>query len=735
MSGNETSFSNETHQLLVTVSRHLYLNKKGVITYQKKPVDVNINNYGKSNKEHLVYYALLDHFSGNFIFDLTTTRRMLPLADFLHFAWRREKEEDHFYGLPLSVSVPKRISSPGLLEGLQNLGVETFHPASGFSSGVHIIKKLEENILFSVLHRSALHYLGAIDNYKNEIYWYMLEMTVKGNCIEIWRDNLPSSGPTAVPGFDQFVTAFPVSPDEKGVLPLVASGGPVKMPELKPLPRFLTAPVEDLPFSQEKLDKALDLIFEAWEWGEGGRKLKWAYEALETSPFCAEALTYLAFQSRHLREQLFLYRRAVQVGEAALGELFFKKNSGHFWGLIETRPYMRALAGLAESLWNTGQKDEAIKKYWALLRLNPGDNQGVRYVLGFRLLEENRRDELDKLFAEHDSRQENSCFMLYNKALHLFRKGDSEATRVLQQAIKTNEHVYSFLSGEEKLPYRLPVSYSPGARSEAEIYVAETMQAWNNTSGALTWFQKVLLNAEEPDLLREVPVTIEQVLLEFFDDQAQRLKKGTLDKYGNVIELLEVCLERYGHNYLDEAEGKLFAQHYDHAVDEETVFCRLFGPEKIAENTGEFLGYFMPHKVICGEDLLRAAGTVMKKLSSWLLEKGYIDQEDAAYMKETAAKATRDLPVAERLSNALFDYAESQVYVEEAEEELDALFEVIKVEPGRLHLATPGSEEAVVVNVPTRVSQLCKKGFMLNLLLLKTKKGWVIAETGRVFMP
>ena len=735
MSGKGTSFSNEIHQLLVTVSRHLYLDKKGVITYQKKPFDVNMNNYGKSNKEHLVYYVLLDHFSGNFIFDLATTRRLLPLADFLHFAWRKDKEEDHLYGLPLSVSVPKRISSPALFEGLQNLGIAPFNPTSGFSSGVHIIKNLEEKIFYSVLHCSALHYLGAIDNYKREIYWYMLEITVKGNCIGIWRDNLPSAGPTAVPGYDQFVKAFPASPDEKAVLPLVASGGPGKLSELKPLPRFLTAPVEDLPFSQEKLDKAQDLIFEAWEWGEGGRGLKWAYEALETSPFCADALNYLAFQSRYTREQLFLYRRAVQVGEAALGELFFKKNSSHFWGLIETRPYMRALAGLAECLWDTEQKDEAIKKYWELLRLNPGDNQGIRYVLGFCLLEENRQDELDKLFEEHDSQKDNSCFMLYNKALHLFRKGDSKAEQVLQQAIKSNEHVYSYLSEEERLPFRPPASYSPGAISEAEIYASETIKAWNNTPGALDWLQRALLNSGEPDLPREVPVTIEQVLQEFLDDQALRLKKGTLDKYGSIIGLLEACLEGYGHNYLDQTEGELFAEHYDSAVGEEAVFCRLFGPEKIADNTGEFLGYFMPRKVICGEDLLRDSGTVMKKLSSWLLEKDYIEPEDSAYIKEKAEKAIRDLPAAERFSKALFDYVESRPFIEEAEEELDDLFGVIKVETGRIHLEAPGSEEAVVVKVPARISQLCREDFMLKLLLIKTKNGWEIAETGRVYMP
>ena len=40
----------------------------------------------------------------------------------------------------------------------------------------------------------------------------------------------------------------------------------------------------------------------------------------------------------------------------------------------------------------------------------------------------------------------------------------------------------------------------------------------------------------------------------------------------------------------------------------------MFGPEKIAENLGEFLDYFMVRKVIAGQELLKASGTVTGKL-------------------------------------------------------------------------------------------------------------------------
>ncbi|MEM5818338.1 MAG: hypothetical protein AAGU16_10815, partial [Desulfitobacterium hafniense] len=81
-----TEYSNQLHQLLVSVSQHLYFDKDGYVTYQKKPLGVNIKSCHKSRKEHLVYYVLRDHFSGTFTFQIATTKRLIPLTDFLHYA-------------------------------------------------------------------------------------------------------------------------------------------------------------------------------------------------------------------------------------------------------------------------------------------------------------------------------------------------------------------------------------------------------------------------------------------------------------------------------------------------------------------------------------------------------------------------------------------------------------------------------------------------------------------------
>ena len=49
--------------------------------------------------------------------------------------------------------------------------------------------------------------------------------------------------------------------------------------------------------------------------------------------------------------------------------------------MTETRPYMRARAGLARCLWELKRHDEALKHYYGMLKLNTHDNQGIRYVL------------------------------------------------------------------------------------------------------------------------------------------------------------------------------------------------------------------------------------------------------------------------------------------------------------------------------------------------------------------
>ncbi|TEB25434.1 hypothetical protein FA13DRAFT_1738376 [Coprinellus micaceus] len=63
---------------------------------------------------------------------------------------------------------------------------------------------------------------------------------------------------------------------------------------------------------------------------------------------------------------------------------------GRFWGLLETRPYMRALSALGRMYFETEEYAKSTATYIEMLRLNPGDNQGVRTSVGSSLIRDGR---------------------------------------------------------------------------------------------------------------------------------------------------------------------------------------------------------------------------------------------------------------------------------------------------------------------------------------------------------
>lgn len=191
-------------------------------------------------------------------------------------------------------------------------------------------------------------------------------------------------------------------------------------------------------FLYTMLSRAQDLIYEAWEMEDRDMRLDMAHKALSMSPYCADAYVLLAKESDYPREVLELYQKGVRVGRLALGDKMFEEYAGHLWGFIETRPYMRALYGLAEGLWKLGERAEAISHFKEMLRLNPSDNQGVRYMLVNCLLDEGLDGEAGQMLAENAS--ESTCFMAYCRALWSFRTrgAGGKSDQYLKEALDSN---------------------------------------------------------------------------------------------------------------------------------------------------------------------------------------------------------------------------------------------------------------------------------------------------------
>lgn len=272
--------------------------------------------------------------------------------------------------------------------------------------------------------------------------------------------------------------------------------------------------------ADQGLKEAQELIYQAWEEDNAARRIILAHRALKISPNCADAYVLLAEEEADSPERaLQLYQSGVQAGERALGEDYFRENKGHFWGMLETRPYMRALEGVARCQWILGKKRESLKNYQKLLELNPSDNQGIRYILIDLYLSYKDDKALQKLIRQFQG--DWSAVWLYTRALLAFRKrGESnEANKILSDAMEQNPFVPDYLIGVKRIPARIPTTIGWGDEREAVSYAGDHLNYWRETSGAVEWLRN-RFEIEKP-----APRTVTNKVNPAFQDWKEKISK------------------------------------------------------------------------------------------------------------------------------------------------------------------------------------------------------------------
>ena len=241
-----------------------------------------------------------------------------------------------------------------------------------------------------------------------------------------------------------------------------------------------TGSMEDVEYPMDTpSDRASAFCQEAIE-SFGRRRIQLARQAVQEDPNHVEALVLLAETTRVPEKRIAAFRAAVEAGRRELGSLF-EDNVGHFWGITQTRPFMRACHGLADALHGAGQSNDAIKQYQEMLHLNPGDNQGIRYEIFPLLLSQNREAEAVELLAKYD---EDSALWCYMKSLVEYRQHGPAAAKSRQAmlaAFKANEHVVTELQSDDP-PYS-PEAYAVGSVDEAMYCIEQLGESWMETDG------------------------------------------------------------------------------------------------------------------------------------------------------------------------------------------------------------------------------------------------------------
>lgn len=237
----------------------------------------------------------------------------------------------------------------------------------------------------------------------------------------------------------------------------------------------------------------LDLAFDAYSEKEA---VRYAKKALELDKYCTDAEILIAdiqcgddFEKFKKRLEKIITKAEKYLREEGC---FDDDCIGAFWGILETRPYMRARYEHLKLLVSAGKMKKAKEECEDMLRLSNNDNLGVRYILmGLYAYFE---DELSamRLYKEYD---ECSVHMLL-PLITLYYKKDS---------YKTAEKYLRLISGEGFDKYFLTFGndddfeedfdddmpfidgYRIGTEEEVAYAIEKCIFLYMSTPGILDW--------------------------------------------------------------------------------------------------------------------------------------------------------------------------------------------------------------------------------------------------------
>ena len=230
----------------------------------------------------------------------------------------------------------------------------------------------------------------------------------------------------------------------------------------------------EIEYENTPLDDAFELLEEA----ENAKTIKeakrLAKKAFATSNACFDAKLFLADLEENSLKSNKILNEGIEFEKKRLEQegYFDKENIGSFYGIFETRPYIRGLYTKAHNLSNQGKYKKAIDVCKEILRLNENDNTGARYLLmALYAVIEDEKDMLD-LYKKYKQNSVEMLFPLF--VLYYKKEDDSKAKEYLDMINKANKHFIKFFKGTIKLEEdSMPGYYSIGNASEVVMYMRE----------------------------------------------------------------------------------------------------------------------------------------------------------------------------------------------------------------------------------------------------------------------
>ncbi len=227
----------------------------------------------------------------------------------------------------------------------------------------------------------------------------------------------------------------------------------------------------EIEYENTPLDDAYELLEKASNAKTEKQAIKYAKEAYDKCPECFDALVFQAKLEKNPIKRLNPLEDGLQKEKARLEkEGYFKKeNIGMFYGIFETRPYIKGLYIKASFLLIDGKVKQALSVCKEILRLNKNDNTGARYLLMaiYAFLEEEK--EILQLYKKYP---EENLEMLFPLFIIYYKLGnDEKAKEYLDKINKANPEFIKFYKGTMEENDNIPIGYyQKGSASEVLMY-------------------------------------------------------------------------------------------------------------------------------------------------------------------------------------------------------------------------------------------------------------------------
>ncbi len=242
-------------------------------------------------------------------------------------------------------------------------------------------------------------------------------------------------------------------------------------------------------------DDFMELAESAADEGDDSSAVRFARKALKLDPDNLDAERILAqLGSTSLEDHLKKLERAIRRGEEVMEKHGLKDDDsiGKYWGILETRPYMRLRHAYMTDLCDFGMHKKAMGECEELCRLSENDNLGVRFQLMHLYALYDEEEKALELTNRYDG--ETSTQFLMSLAILYFRRGDlATAEKYLKQLMKVNKDTGKFFKGaaqgelEKYSDSMSSIGYRPFTIEELIVDLYEGQFLYIATPGFVSW--------------------------------------------------------------------------------------------------------------------------------------------------------------------------------------------------------------------------------------------------------